>query len=199
MNKFDKCMEFVFEQEGGYVNHPRDPGGETNFGISKRSHPGEDIKNMTRERAREIYRTGYWNTTQAGLLPLPFALLVFDGAVNSGPYRSKCWLQEGLGVAVDGVVGPNTIAAAEEYASSEYTIEVICDIRLRFLSQSKNWDAFGRGWTNRVHDLKDKAVSFIGMASPPPPPPPEDVVKDGNTPWLLKLIKAIVDLVTRKS
>jgi hypothetical protein len=86
---FDKALSFVLSWEGGYSNDPNDAGGETNFGISKRAYPNEDIKNMTMDRAMEIYRNDYWNACNCDDLPYPLDMVIFDTAVNMGVGRAK--------------------------------------------------------------------------------------------------------------
>lgn len=88
---FDKAFDFIMKWEGGYVNHPKDPGGETKFGISKKSYPNLDIKNLTLEQAKEIYRVDYWVASGADKMEWPMSLVVFDTAVNMGVSRAKAW------------------------------------------------------------------------------------------------------------
>ncbi len=92
---FDKALEFVLRWEGGYSNDPHDPGGETKFGISKRSYPEVNIKDLTREQAGEIYKRDYWDVMGCDARPSDFALAVFDAAVNCGIARAAIWLDSG--------------------------------------------------------------------------------------------------------
>lgn len=109
---WDKAIEFVLSYEGGYVDDQFDPGGATNFGISQKAYPGLNIKELTVEKAKEIYKKDYWDACHCDELPPEFALAVFDCAVNQGVGKAKRLLQISVFVEVDGVVGPKTIAAA---------------------------------------------------------------------------------------
>lgn len=118
MDVFQRALDIVFLHEGGYVNDPSDSGGETKYGISQRSYPHLDIRALTREQAAEIYRRDFWGPAGCPLLPDDVAIKVFDTAVNMGVRQASKLLQLalnahlGLRLAVDGVVGPLTIAAA---------------------------------------------------------------------------------------
>lgn len=153
---FDRCMSAVFSHEGGYVHDPNDPGGETNMGISKRSYPNEDIRNMTRVRAAQIYRRDFWNAVKGDDLPPGLDLVAFDAAVNSGPSRGAKWLQSSLGVTADGVIGPQTLKAARE-AQPTAVIDRACDKRLGWLRTLSTWKHYGNGWTSRVEGVRDLA------------------------------------------
>ena len=109
MISFARAVAFVLAQEGGYSNDPNDPGGETRYGISKRRYPAEDIRNLTVERARELYRRDYWDKNRCGELPAHMALCVFDAAVNGGaPVR---WLQMAVGASIDFALIADALAA----------------------------------------------------------------------------------------
>ncbi len=149
MTPFEKAIEFVLRHEGGYVNDPRDPGGETNFGISKRSYPGEDIKNMTAERARAIYLRDFWEPLKCGQMPSPIALMVFDMGVNQGQPTAGYVLQEALGVPQDGVVGTVTIQATLR-ANLKDALEKITALRCDRYAKAKNTHVYGKGWFRRT-------------------------------------------------
>jgi len=158
MDKFDRAMKFVFRWEGGYVNHKSDPGGETNFGISKRSHPNVDIKNLTEEGAKEIYRDRYWNKIKGNELPELISIAVMDYAVNSGVERSSIALQNIVGSKADGAIGPNTIKKVKEAVSKKSDKKIAQEIvlaRSDFLSdivkRSPDMSAFLKGWMRRTH------------------------------------------------
>lgn len=116
-DRFQQAVEVVLKHEGGYVNDPTDPGGETNFGISRRSYPDLDIRNLTREQAIEIYRQDFWlRWGYDRIRDLGVATKVFDMAVNMGPRRAHRLLQQALGwvgypVVVDGILGSETLTA----------------------------------------------------------------------------------------
>jgi lysozyme family protein len=127
---FDKALRFVLSFEGGYVNDPRDPGGETRYGISKRAHPDVDIKNLTREQAAHIYYRSYWLPAGCQALPGPLALVHFDSGV-----------QHGVG------------QAREFLADSRGDIELYLSQRLDFYTRIGSFNVFGRGWTRRMAAL----------------------------------------------
>lgn len=171
---FPACLDEVLGHEGGYVNHPSDPGGETNMGISKRSYPNENIRGMTRARAAEIYRRDYWRPVRGDDLPAGLDLVAFDPAVNSGVSRGAKWLQEALGVRADGKIGPQTIAAAKA-AHVEAVIARACDLRLAWLRTLPTWETFGKGWSRRVESVRETATAMARVsipASPRPTPKP---------------------------
>lgn len=146
---FAEAFEKLLGHEGGYINHRADPGGETKFGISKRSYPGEDIKNMTVERAREIYLRDFWLPTGCDCLPDALRLQVFDMAVNSGVKRAIITLQRATDEAEDGKLGPRTILAVQSMSASRLIARFNAH-RLIFMSELTAWPAFGRGWAKRV-------------------------------------------------
>lgn len=147
---FDEAFEKLIGHEGGYVNHPRDPGGETKFGITKRSYPREDIRNLTLERAKQIYKRDFWDKVHGDDLPYVVAFNLFDGAVNSGPSRAIKWMQEAAGVAADGIIGPQSLAAFHE--GPEALAARYNGIRLRFMAGLSTWPTFGKGWARRIAD-----------------------------------------------
>ena len=110
MSHFDKAILAVLKHEGGYVNNPNDPGGETRYGICKRSYPKVDIKNLTQAEAIEIYRRDFWNP-QYERMPYEIAAKVFDIAVNMGQRQAHKLLQRAVNVVDDGIIGGKTIAA----------------------------------------------------------------------------------------
>src|SRR5690606_3267043 len=118
--RFRRAVEVVLQHEGGYANDPRDPGGETKWGISKRSYPHLDIANLTREEAIEIYRRDWWQRYGYGRIDdADVAAKVMDLAIKMGPATAHRLLQEalvfvGCPVAVDGIIGPQTIGAANK-------------------------------------------------------------------------------------
>lgn len=165
-SNFDASMAEVFSHEGGYVNDPRDPGGETNMGISKRSYPSEDIRGMTRERAAAIYRRDYWNRVKGDQLPDGIDLVAFDPAVNSGVSRGSRWLQSALGVTQDGKIGPQTVLAAQTATDGVAVIKRACAARMGFLrGLTSLWSTYSRGWTRRVASVEATAVAMYTRSS----------------------------------
>lgn len=149
MSQFDTCFDALIGNEGGYVNNANDPGGETNWGISKRSYPSLDIKALTQADAKAIYKRDFWDRAQCDRLPPGVAFDVFDAAVNSGIGQSIRFLQRAVGVADDGVVGPMTLAAISR-VDSEALQARFNGQRLDFMSRLTTWPVFGAGWARRI-------------------------------------------------
>ncbi|MDX9843916.1 MAG: glycosyl hydrolase 108 family protein [Aquabacterium sp.] len=146
---FDKAFERLIGHEGGYVNDPRDPGGETKFGISKRSYPAEDIKGLTLERAKAIYRRDFWGAAGCDAVPDAMRFDLFDMAVNSGPVTAIKTLQRSAGVTPDGLLGPITLRALSG-APAPRLVARFNGHRLDFMTDLKTWSVFGKGWAKRV-------------------------------------------------
>jgi lysozyme family protein len=146
---FDAAFERTVGIEGGYVNDPRDPGGETNWGISKRMHPNLDIAHLTRGQAREIYYNEFWLRIRAESLPDGVAFQLFDFAVNSGIETAVRYLQRALHVADDGHWGPVSQAAADRTSESDMIMS-LCAERLDFMTRLSNWSVAGKGWARRI-------------------------------------------------
>jgi lysozyme family protein len=149
---FDKAFDFTVGLEGGYVNNPKDPGGETKYGISKRAYPDVDIKNLTMEQAKTIYLNDYWKKCACDLMNYPLSDLVFDFAVNSGRKRAVIELQKLVEVNPDGVIGAATIAKinAVSGAASKAMCSTYLAIRLEFMASLPAWETFGKGWARRI-------------------------------------------------
>lgn len=152
MSNFEKALAFVMKHEGGYVDHPDDPGGKTKYGITEATarlygYKG-DMRDLSPDQATEIYRKGYWLPVFDQFAYEP-ALCLFDAAVNSGVPRSVRWLQEAVGVQVDGALGPKTLAAALRRDPKHLAL-ALSIVRLRFLTGLPTFDSFGRGWTRRI-------------------------------------------------
>ena len=146
---FDQAFDALISHEGGYVSDPRDPGGETKFGISKRAYPNVDIKSLTLEQAKAIYKSDYWDRSQCDSLPPVVAFQVFDTAVNSGIGQSIRFLQRAVGVADDGQVGPLTVNAVKRL-DAETIVARFNGQRLDFMTRLSTWDVFGKGWARRI-------------------------------------------------
>ena len=147
---FDTAFEKLIGHEGGYVNNPKDPGGETNWGISKRSYPTLDIKALTLADAKAIYKRDYWDRAQCDRLSPDLAFDVFDTAVNSGIGQSIRFLQRAVGVADDGVIGPMTLAAIQRTNDDAAIQARFNGHRLDFMTKLTTWDVFGKGWARRI-------------------------------------------------
>jgi lysozyme family protein len=167
---YDEALCQLLLHEGGYTDHPSDPGGPTNFGITivdyrKYVKPGAiaaDVKTMSLDEAKSIYRAKYWDAQRCDELPAGVDYAVFDYGVNSGIGRSKKVLQRVLGVAADGVFGAETMVAVA-VCDPKATIVAICDERLRFLKGLKTWGVFGKGWGRRVADVKAFSLQLAGQ------------------------------------
>lgn len=151
MTWFDQCFDKLIAHEGGYVSHEKDPGGETNWGISKRSYPQVDIKNLTRDAAKAIYKTDFWDRVQCDRLPPTLAYLLFDAAVNSGIGQAIRFLQRAIGTADDGVLGPLTLAAVQRFDAESLCARFLGQ-RLDFMTRLSTFDYFGKGWSRRIAD-----------------------------------------------
>ena len=116
---FDKCLELILHHEGGYVNHPQDPGGETNLGVTKRVYEDfggtKSMKELTVEDVTPIYKKNYWDRVKGDQLPVGLDLCLFDFGVNAGTGRAAKKLQAMIGTVVDGGIGPNTLAKLNDY------------------------------------------------------------------------------------
>lgn len=155
---FARAYSLLLEHEGGYSKNPRDPGGETNFGISKRSYPKVDIAGLTQATAGIIYKRDFWDTPNIGLLPEKIRFSVFDFAVNSGVKPAIVQLQIILKVVPDGVIGPKTLAAAIAADSHLLVVSYALE-RLMFLTSLPTWPLFGKGWTLRV--IRNIKLAFL--------------------------------------
>jgi lysozyme family protein len=171
-SSFESAVALVLQHEGGFVHHPRDPGGATKFGITRetlsraRGRPAsvEDVRQLTREEAASIYRNLYWKAVRADELPLGLDFAVFDLAVNSGPKRAMTMLQNVLGVEADGLIGPVTIRAANRADPAE-AVRRLTRSRLGFLSRLATWPVFGRGWRRRVLAVEQEALRLTASLS----------------------------------
>lgn len=155
---FENALSWVMEQEGGYANHAKDPGGETNHGITKyvamaHGYRGA-MRNIPMEFVRRIYHDSYWTRCQCEAMPEhPIRLVVFDAAVHSGVGQSIKWLQKELRVEADGIIGPITLAALRASRLDALAHNLITR-RLDFLKSLKAWKTFGRGWSRRLDALR---------------------------------------------
>jgi lysozyme family protein len=159
MSRFHRCIDFVLLEEGGLVNHPRDPGGLTKFGISRRSYPQLDIRRLTLDDAKAIYRRDFWDRIQGDALPVGVDLVVLDMAVNAGVRRAIQLLQQLGGVADDGRIGPQTLGALKGRSISDL-IEAYSRLRLTYYQSLKHWPTFGRGWSARVTRCRQMALAL---------------------------------------
>lgn len=146
---FEKAVALILKHEGGYVNDPRDPGGETNFGISKRAYPNEDIRALTVDRAKALYHRDYWQAVRGDDLPPALALPTFDMAVNAGTGTAIKLLQRTLGVTADGVLGPVTLAKAQGVQGVDAAIR-LSRRRITHYAALPGWKHYADSWTQRT-------------------------------------------------
>lgn len=161
-SNFAKCLSLVLAHEGGYVNHPRDPGGATNKGITQKVYdafrsnakkPLRSVRYIDDVEVEAIYKVNYWDRAKCDQLPAGVDYAVFDYAVNSGVSRAVKDLQRVVGAPVDGAMGEITLRATISYASRNpplYLVVQLCERRMSFLKSLKTWSTFGTGWTRRV-------------------------------------------------
>lgn len=167
-DNFDRCLKFVLQFEGGFVNNPKDPGGPTNLGVTQatlsaflaRQASIAEVKALTPAKVAPIYKLKFWDHVSGDELPEGIDLAVFDFGVHSGPERGIIELQRVLGLADDGKLGPVTLKAVNKVDPKE-TIIAICAGRLTFLQQLKVFKAFGPGLTNRVTKCRKAALSMV--------------------------------------
>ena len=157
MNDFDRAFQIIVGEEGGYVNDPSDPGGETKYGIAKRFHPNVDIKNLTLDQAKDIYREDYWNLIRGDLLPWPLNAYVFDGAVNESVHEAIILLQKTLDVKQDAILGQHTLAAIKNLTTGGQEL-YLADRALHYIV-TENFDKYGRGWFKRLFNI---AIMTVG-------------------------------------
>lgn len=164
---FQQALEHVLRSEGGFVNHPRDPGGMTNLGVTKkvweewvkREVTEAEMRALTPEMVGPLYKQMYWDRVRGDDLPDGVDYIVFDTAVNSGVSRAARFLQACVGADQDGAIGPRTLALVRA-ADPKQLVEDYAKRRLSFLSALPTWDTFGRGWSRRVAEVQNTATTM---------------------------------------
>jgi lysozyme family protein len=171
MSAFTQSFEIVVGHEGGYTDNPQDRGnwtsgtigqGElrgTKYGISAAAYPDVDIKSLTLDDSRALYKRDYWDKIEGDSLDPGLALVVFDAAVNNGVGRAVRWLQEAVGVTADGVIGDVTRAAIKATDATEALVGVHA-ARIHFMASLPTWATFGRGWSRRLAHLPHSAANM---------------------------------------
>jgi lysozyme family protein len=172
---FPAALRETLRHEGGYVDHPRDPGGATNLGITLRTaqeagldidRDGDvdkiDVSLLTLREVGPIYKAKYWNAVEGDRLPSGVDLMVFDAGVNSGPTRARRWLQEALKVHPDGIIGKQTLAALEKARPVE-VIERLRLIRYAHYRSLDTFDVFGKGWMRRLAGVYARSIQLAGV------------------------------------
>ena len=165
MTNFAAALAAVLKHEGGFVHNPRDPGGATNQGVTQavyddwRDDHGlekRSVRMIEEAEVENIYLNRYWRPIRGDDLPTGVDYCLFDFAVNSGTNRAARFLQRSVGAAEDGQIGPQTLAKVHAVQPAKL-IDSVCDLRLAFLQQLKTFKFFGKGWTRRVAEVRERA------------------------------------------
>jgi lysozyme family protein len=167
-SNWNNAFKMMLASEGGYVNHPSDPGGMTNLGVTKRvweewvgrESNEKEMRSLTPEMVEPLYKRKFWDACKCDDLPSGIDYLVFDFAVNAGCGRSAKILQTAVGVTPDGGIGPMTLAAVNAIPETEL-IEKFSQGKEDFYRSLNTFETFGKGWLNRVAAVKVKATSLL--------------------------------------
>ncbi len=150
---FNRAFDLLITHEGGFSNHPDDPGGATMYGITEVVARAEGytgpMRELTLDFAKQVYRKRYWDACRCDQMPDVLRYPLFDAAVNSGPGQAIKWLQAAVGVKADGAIGPVTQQAVN-MAAPQPTRQKMIGNRLRFMTQLSNWPSFSKGWARRI-------------------------------------------------
>lgn len=165
---YAESLAEVLKHEGGFVNHPKDPGGMTNLGVTKTTweewvgHPVDEkaMRALKPADVATMYKRKFWDKIAGDELPLGIDYCVFDAAVNSGPGRASKWLQGVVEVDMDGLIGPKTLAAVKSFNPEQF-ISDYCKRRLSFMQDLPTWSTFGKGWTKRVIEVEQTALKML--------------------------------------
>lgn len=167
-NNFEPSFELVLKEEGGYVNNPKDPGGMTNLGVTKRAWEAwcgktvseEFMRGLTPEAVKPFYKAQYWDKIKGDQLAAGLDYAAFDLAVNSGTGRAAKYLQQLAGVPQDGVLGVKSMEAIGE-TDPRQMADAICELRMDFLRRLADFNTFGKGWSSRVGRVRLRAMTMI--------------------------------------
>lgn len=168
---FDACLAQVLKHEGGFVNHPADPGGMTNLGVTKKvyeawvGHPVSEaiMRSLTPQHVKALYKANYWDAVKGDDLPFGVDLCVFDFAVNAGVNRASRYLQLMTGAASDGKIGPNTLRQLQQYVRTHnlpHAVNRYQDLREAYYRKLRHFPTFGRGWLRRNKEVRDTALKM---------------------------------------
>ena len=173
IKNYQQCLDMILHHEGGYVNHPKDPGGQTNLGVTKRVYDAwggkKEMKDLTVEDVAPIYRKNYWGSVKGDNLPNGLDLCVFDFGVNAGTSRAAKYLQTLVGATSDGAIGPNTIRIVNSYVERVGLRETITEYqsrRQKYYERLNTFETFGRGWTRRVEETTSAALEMLNEIDP---------------------------------
>lgn len=164
---FATCLRLTLAYEGGWSDHPSDPGGATMKGVTLKTYSDwlgrlatkAELRAIPQAHVEAIYRRWYWDAVAGDSLPAGLDLVAFDAAVNSGVSRGAKWLQGAVGAFADGQIGPKSIAAARA-ADHDRAVDAACDARLHFLRALRTWSTFGNGWSARVAKVRAAALAM---------------------------------------
>jgi len=167
IENWETAFQMVLKHEGGFVNHPKDPGGMTNLGVTKkvweefvgREVDEREMRALTPDAVKPLYKKNYWDKIKGDQLPSGVDYAAYDLAVNSGVGRAAKYLQQIAGVPADGVIGPKSLEAINACPAGEM-VDALCDMRLDFLKRLPTWNTFGKGWERRVVEVKQKASTM---------------------------------------
>jgi|TARA_R110002051_G_scaffold47840_2_gene94375 lysozyme family protein len=165
---FEECMARLLEHEGGYVWHAQDPGGETNFGVTRATYEqyvgrqvmDGEMEGLTHDDVYPIYKENYWDAVRGDDLPSGVDWSTFDWAVNSGKSRASKALQRIVGVEADGGIGPMTLQAVAEVEPEEI-IKQMHYVRDNFYRSLDTFEVFGNGWVRRNDETKEQALNLL--------------------------------------
>lgn len=166
-----EAFALTLKHEGGYTNHPKDPGGMTNLGVTKRnweSYVGREVteaemRALTPKLVMPFYKKMYWDRIKGDDLPSGVDFAAYDFAVNSGVHKASRMLQEIAGTVPDGIIGPRSLAAIKAVPAEEM-INALCMDRLEFLKRLPTWGTFGKGWGSRVAIVEQQASDMAKTA-----------------------------------
>jgi lysozyme family protein len=166
---FKECLDLVLKSEGGWVNNSKDPGGETNLGVTKRvweeyvGHPVESLKKLTKEDVAPLYELKYWRPCYGEVLPRGLDFVMFSMAVNAGPGRAVKLLQSVIGCVPDGIIGPRTRGLISD-SNSATLIFKFSEARREYYRTLKTFPIFGKGWLSRVDNEEKEALNMAKNA-----------------------------------
>jgi lysozyme family protein len=165
---FDSCLDMLLAHEGGFVNHPKDPGGMTNLGVTKKVYEeftGREVdeaemRALTRDDVAPLYKANYWDRVKGDELPSGVDWCMFDWAVNSGTGRAAKAIQTIIGTTADGAIGPQTLRHVNLH-DAEDLIRQLHDMRQKFYESLSTFDTFGKGWTRRNNETLEQALEMV--------------------------------------
>jgi lysozyme family protein len=191
---FANCLPHILRHEGGWADNPKDPGGATMKGITigtfadwrGRKVTKAELRAISDSEVAAIYKQNYWDKVRGDDLPAGLDLVAFDAAVNSGVSRGARWLQQAVGAAADGKVGPETVRLANAFPGGAAIVTATA-LRLQFLRGLKTWATFGGGWQRRVDEVRSAALAMVENRPAPvenrPAPPAIEIPFTQPTLW----------------